>query len=278
MSPTTKAITKKLERLPSGISVTQAKKDAKSLAESKSISRSEALDQVAFLHGRSKWATLMEQLSKQSVLTYRFNDKPLTISEDKSLLWIVGQPGSGKSSLLTEMAEQLLRNGHKVLMLTKERVDLSHRNCTILNVDDKGFDLSKAYIDGAVVLVDDINRLFNNEFRPSNKYQFTGPDIEQFFRCAKHVVVTSEDLAGARHFNSNIKPSLQLLHLQNFAIRERRFASSLYFLEQDPRFLEAVERLRKDSVSCEFARFDGGDAVEIYSFNNRQSQGASSVT
>jgi hypothetical protein len=176
------------------------------------------------------------------------------------------------------MAEQLLLNGHKVLMLTKERVGLSHRNCTILNIDDKLFDLSKVKIDGAVVLVDDINRLFSNEFRPSNKYHFTGPDIEQFFRCAKHVVVTSEDLAGARYFKSHIKPSLQLLHLQNFAIRERRFASSLYFLEQDPRFLEAVEKLRKDSVSCEFARFDGGDAVDIYSFNNRQSQSASSVT
>lgn len=90
MSPTTQSITKKVERLPSGISVIQAKKDAKSLAESKGINRSEALDQIAFLHGRSKWSTLMEQLSKQSVLTYRFNGKPLTISEDKSLLWIVG--------------------------------------------------------------------------------------------------------------------------------------------------------------------------------------------
>lgn len=262
MSSTRQTITKKTARLPSGVTVEQAKKDAKHLAKSENRSRAEALDQIAFLHGRSDWSALMAQLSKQSMLTYRFNDKTLTIPEDKSVTLIVGQAGSGKSSLLAEMAVQLLSNGHKVLIIAQDRIGISHRNCTIMNVSDKAFDISALRIDGAVVLIDDIQLLHERGIMVN--------DVTQFFRCVRHVIVASDDMFDLRYLKGNLGILMRVLHLQNFAIRDTYASMMNMFLGEYRLVIDAVDGLKKDRYSCEFAMFDGGETATVYSFNNSQ--------
>lgn len=108
--------------LPTGLSVEQAKKDAKKLAQKLSIPLSEAQNIIAFKHGRSQWHVLMEQLKKQKQLVAEFTNNTrdkteITFAKNKSINVILGPPGSGKSVLLLDLVTQFLEKGFPVMYL-----------------------------------------------------------------------------------------------------------------------------------------------------------------
>lgn len=109
-------------RLPTGLTLTQAKKDAKKLAKQNQLTFSESLETFAFLHGRATWATLMQRLNHPLSLIpgqEPFDNKKY----NRSLLVIVGMSGSGKTQFQLNSALSLLEQGESVLMITRESID-----------------------------------------------------------------------------------------------------------------------------------------------------------
>lgn len=87
-------------RLPTGISVDQAKKDAKKLAKELDVNLSEAQDAVAQKHSRSSWAAMMNMLNNHHQLSVSlkqsfFTKEVMKFPGHKSLTTVVGQSGSG---------------------------------------------------------------------------------------------------------------------------------------------------------------------------------------
>ena len=104
-------------RFPSGITVDQAKKDARRLSKSLNISRSQALDQTAKENGLGmSWGQAIACLKsgRLPLATYHLPLREesvnhlVSIFKDRPLITITGPSGSGKSVLALDIARQHL--------------------------------------------------------------------------------------------------------------------------------------------------------------------------
>lgn len=105
-------------RFPTGITVAQAKKDAKALAKSQTFTLSEALDMVARRNGIDKpWSKAVAWLADNDDRIASFKlplptcrSHIVDVPNYAPLVVIAGQAGCGKSILAVELARQHLSN------------------------------------------------------------------------------------------------------------------------------------------------------------------------
>lgn len=172
-----------VNRLPTGVAVAQAKKDAKRLANKSEIPLSQAQNEVALKHGRADWPTLMNQLKTQSALSVTLkqsflNKVTLDFPENKSLNIVVGQSGSGKSMLLLEFAAQWLQKGFPVVYLGADVSDsyqggVATKHLIAKHPDlftaipfqslTRDFVLDDVMLNGAVLIADELPHMVNSE-------------------------------------------------------------------------------------------------------------------
>lgn len=105
----------------SGITLTQARKDAKKLAKSEGLPFHKALDSIAKLHHGQSWNKSVQSLkATASSLSFRLkgmiDDEQVTIqlTREEPLCIIDGYPGSGKTIAALSMAEYHLQQGFAV--------------------------------------------------------------------------------------------------------------------------------------------------------------------
>lgn len=107
-------------RFPNGVSVAQAKKDAKSLARAHGIPLAEAQNRVAKAHGLDMlWSRAIERLKLlnqplaclQLPLRFSLDPLPLAVTFQAPVILVVGPTGTGKSVFAVTLADQQLR-GH----------------------------------------------------------------------------------------------------------------------------------------------------------------------
>ncbi len=125
-------------RFKSGLSISQARKDAKALSKRNGIKLSEAQNIIAMQHSGMKWSKAIKTLSTlqpipTDVFTFKFpyqgatENTPLPLergfiafARNRPVALIVGTPGTGKSVLAMDFAKQHLNNSLPVIYLTGE--------------------------------------------------------------------------------------------------------------------------------------------------------------
>ena len=107
-------------RFPSGATMSQVKKDAKSIKRERNVSHSEALDAAAKQHGFNlPWNEVQSRLSSRGdllELAFQCGINP-TLTLQRPIGFILGPTGSGKTAIAAEICVNLLRAGGVVLNL-----------------------------------------------------------------------------------------------------------------------------------------------------------------
>lgn len=110
-------------RFPSGATMRQVKKDAKSIKRERNVSHSEALDAAAKLHGLDlPWNEVQSHLSKRVDgldLAFQCGINP-TLTHQRPIGFILGPTGSGKTAIAAEICVNRLRAGGEVLNLVPD--------------------------------------------------------------------------------------------------------------------------------------------------------------
>lgn len=210
--------------IPTGLSIEQAKKDAKKLAKKLSIPLSEAQNIIAFKHGRSQWHVLMEQLKKQKQLVAEFTNNTrdkteITFAKNKSINVIMGRPGSGKSVLLLELVTQFLEKGFPVMYLgainpnsisTSNPYD-SHDLIAVSNLitkypesfrvhdcDTHKFttEIDALMLNGAILVIEEPQTFINE----SNEQ-----DVRQFVDSSMHTFIAIQRIEDGDHLLKGLK-------------------------------------------------------------------------
>lgn len=110
-------------RLPSGASVRQVKKDAKTLKRELNISHHEALNVAAKQHGSDlDWNKLRLHLKNDdAVATLEFQcNLHLQLTLPRPLGFVIGPTGSGRSAIAAELCVNHLKAGRNVINLISE--------------------------------------------------------------------------------------------------------------------------------------------------------------
>tara|TARA_Y100000310_G_C20702635_1_gene831387 strand:- start:7271 stop:8092 length:822 start_codon:yes stop_codon:yes gene_type:complete len=105
-----------MNTFPSGLSFTQAKKDAKKLAKRDNIPLFEAQDIIAQEHSRSLWSEAVRQKEQRIKLT--FNGDEVIFPKEKTITSVLGEAGTGKSVFMLDVAAQILQQGRGVLYIS----------------------------------------------------------------------------------------------------------------------------------------------------------------
>ncbi|MDI4670993.1 hypothetical protein MKZ42_03195 [Pseudoalteromonas shioyasakiensis] len=250
-----------VNRLPTGVAVAQAKKDAKRLANKSEIHLSHAQNEVALKHGRADWPTLMNQLKTQSALSATLkqsflNKVTLDFPENKSLNIVVGQSGSGKTMLLLEFAAQWLQKGFPVLYLgadvsqgyqcgaaTNSLISKYPSLFTAIPLQSltKGFVLDDVMLNGAILLADELPHMVSSEV-----IGITTEQVQKLINCSMHTFLGFQILGEAQEIISDLKnvtdDNTRFVILKCYA--PDIYANSLF--EYDRKVMaEEVERLEK---------------------------------
>ncbi len=122
-------------RFNSGLSLSQARKDAKALAKKNGIKLSEAQNIIAIEHTGMKWSKAIKSLASRQLIptsdvtsaftftgstetsTLQLDHASLTFQRNRLLGLIVGSPGAGKSVLALEFIRQHLNNSLPVIYM-----------------------------------------------------------------------------------------------------------------------------------------------------------------
>lgn len=189
---------------PIGISVSQAKKDAKKLSKQLEIPLSKAQDKIAFKHSRSTWAESLAQ-TKQ-VISLDFKDSSLgsqkiPFPQQASLSFILGQTGTGKSVLCYEIMSQLAKRKIPSTYLSKHigsRIDidlapdwakyqnllfdLQEKHPQLIQVLDlnSSIDLDAVALHGGVLIVDEAFVVLKH------------PNIDELLKASKHTFIAAQ--------------------------------------------------------------------------------------
>lgn len=191
-------------RLPTGLSVRQAKKDAKKLSRKKLIKQSEALDLIAFDNGRASWSDLTHQIKSQSKVCARINsdfsaDSVLELPSEKSITVVAGVTATGKSTLLRDLSVQWMGMKHPILYISRYESDWrnfadSHPTLfRYIDVDNaqSPSDFSDIYLNGSILMIDEFTSL---------KLDGQLEDIQTLINCSKHTVISTQSLQSAVEF------------------------------------------------------------------------------
>jgi hypothetical protein len=216
-----------VQMFPSGISVTQAKKDAKKLAKLSDLQLSEAQNLIAFKHGRTSWAALVNQLSTQNSLSLHFNqgEQKLNFPKEKSFTIVEGMPGSGKSVFLIEAAAQMNKAGYPVVYFSScismvfpsdlaGQAVIQHQRMNpdlfrVCDFSDEDLDLASFELNGSILIIDEIAAFFD---------KYSSDLINDLLKASKHTIVACQDVRDIdRHLsNCNIpNESIQKLFLDD---------------------------------------------------------------
>ncbi|MBO1897591.1 ATP-binding protein [Shewanella sp. BF02_Schw] len=216
-----------VQMFPSGISVTQAKKDAKKLAKSSGLQLSEAQNLTAFKHGRTSWAALVNQLSTQNSLSLHFNqgEKKLNFPKEKSFTIVEGVSGSGKSVILIEAAAQMNKAGYPVVYLTCDLSKVSPSDLAgqaviqqqktnpdlflVYDFLDEDLDLASFWLNGSILIIDEIAAFFE---------KYSSDLVNDLLKASKHTIVACQEIRDIdRHLsNCNISNEcIQMLFLND---------------------------------------------------------------
>lgn len=191
-------------RLPTGISVDQAKKDAKKLAKESDLILAEAQDSVAQKHSRSSWAAMMNMLNNHNQLSASlkqsfFTKEVVKFPGHKSLTTVVGSAGSGKTLLLLEFASQWLKLGVPVVYIglsgearnqeapdwmldVKAASALSKRYSKLIRFYSWDLTLADLKLDGAVLILDEPTHLLSKN-EPSPYMALINTSLHTFIGC-----------------------------------------------------------------------------------------------
>lgn len=185
-------------RLPTGLSVTQAKKDAKKLARKERIKQSEALDLIAFENGRANWPELTNQLDTQNRLFARLNRGPdagtiLDLPESKSVTIVSGFAGSGKSCVLREFSAQWLDKKYPIVYLGYNEDELNTLTAKypalfrFIDLDkiQSDQDVADLKLNGAILMIDEYHwfRLYKMQ-----------KAIQDLIRASMHTFISTQTL------------------------------------------------------------------------------------
>lgn len=259
------------QKFPSGITVTQAKKDAKKLAKDQSILLSKAQDLIAFKHGRAPWAVLMEQLNQKAEIIFNNGKQGISIPAalaKNSFTLLIGEPSSGKSVLLAEIAAQLLSAGHKVVYLTYsfqpdvalippqevDRLMLAALKSVYpeqfkvhgVSSELSNSDFEKLELNGAVLLIEEIFVL---------QKMYSNTAILDLLRCSKHTFVTCQ---AFEDMHREIRDSVQYEHLQLIFLKQRNvfghftLMSEAYLSVRSPGLFDAIDSIVTSNDFREF--------------------------
>ena len=214
-----------VQKFPSGISVTQAKKDAKKLAKSSELKLSKAQDLIAFKHGRTSWAVLINQLSTQNSLSLHFNkgEQQLNFPKEKSFTIVEGVSGAGKSVLLIEAASQMIKAGHPVVYFTcglsmvhpsdlalQAVIQQQKMNPDLFRVYDfldENIDLESFKLNGSILLIDEVAAFFD-------EYSFDL--VNDLLKASMHTIVACQDLRDIDLHLSNDNMSTKIIQMLLF--------------------------------------------------------------
>lgn len=193
-------------RLPTGLSITQAKKDAKKLVKQSKIALFEAQNIVARKHSRSDWPTMMESINKKSTLSVSLKQSSLTrdtiqFPSQKSVTTVVGPPARGKTLLLLEFSAQWLKQGIPVVYIGSldiksssipdHRLDvqaasrLKSQHGSLFRIFDNQAAISSIKLDGAVLIIEELNYLFGlfGSIDPADLRELINTSFHTFIGC-----------------------------------------------------------------------------------------------
>lgn len=231
--------------LPSGISIRQAKRDAKTLSKTNGVQLSKAQDLIAFKHGRSSWATLINQLATQKSLALSFNDHKqiLSFPEGKTLSIIEGRVGFGKTVLLIEIASQWVNAGYPIIYLSTgfsqnellqlkqlSSSSLSQNLLKVLDFNDPKLDLVSFKLDGAILLIDEFETLLR---------VFPSVLINDILKTSLHTIISVQSY-------ENMKTNLggSVIHINN---------KQMFLLgDSSDRFGITLRTERNKLIECQF--------------------------
>lgn len=197
----------------SGITLTQARKDAKKLAKSEGVPLHKALNSIAEQHHGQSWSKSVRSLNlKPTVFSLTLkalvDNKQVTIqlTQDEPLCIIDGYPGSGKTIAALTMAEYHLKQGFAVHYfagydmanrVSPQSQDLAldlalafereyegfyiHRGCDLNKIEDADYE------ENSLVIIDEANA-FNVES------QFSSVLIDLFKTQKCFVVMLSQHI------------------------------------------------------------------------------------
>lgn len=205
-------------RLPTGISVDQAKKDAKKLAKELDVNLSEAQDAVAQKHSRSSWAAMMNMLNNHHQLSVSlkqsfFTKEAMKFPGHKSLTTVVGQSGSGKTLLLLEFASQWLKLGVPVVYIglsgeernqempdwmldVKAASALRKRYGNLVRFYSWNVTLSDLKLDGAVLILEEPYHLLSKN---------DPHDYRALINTSLHTFIGCQSIDETKPFTSDLK-------------------------------------------------------------------------
>lgn len=182
---------------PNGISVSQAKKDAKKYAKREGVSLSVAQDIIAFRHGRSTWAESLAQ--SRRVIELKFNESrteshSIKFPHRSSISLILGQSGSGKSVLCYDIMMQLAKRNIPTTYLSwgiggrdkysNMPIELAEKFPKLVSLIDmeSDVDLDAVSLAGGVLIVDEAFMLLRNH------------KVHDLLKASKHTFVVAQSL------------------------------------------------------------------------------------
>lgn len=242
------------KKLPTGLSVSQAKKDAKRLAKESNIPLSKALDQIAFKHSRSDWATAMNQLKtldKLSVILRQDDGEMLHLdfSGRNALMKIIGQSGSGKSVLALEFASQFLASGIPVVYLGADISEMYHAGIatnnlakkypnlfTAITIDEliRTVSIDEITLNGAVLIIDE-----TSIFSSRSEYGVSTGKILDLINTSMKTILAAQVLSDMEPL---LNDSLDLNNKNNIVVA----LPSSYYCDPDLPYISEVSELKKE--------------------------------
>lgn len=252
--------------LPTGVSVIQAKKDAKRLANKSEISLPQAQNEVALKHGRADWPTLMNQLKTQGALSVDvkqgfLNKVTIEFRHNKSLNVLVGQSGSGKSLLLLEFASQWLKKGFPVIYLgadvnNAEKIPTQYHGALAtrfliskypklfkaiaIRPFDKGISLDDLMLDGAILIADELPHMVSRGVTG-----ITYEQVQRLINNSMHSFLGFQNLEDVKLFTNDLKnitddntKVLLLKGADRTVYDNRLFVYDMDFLSSEVKLLE----------------------------------------
>ncbi len=199
-------------RFPTGLSVEQAKKDAKQFAKNNHSALSKGQNAIAFVHGRSSWSTLIQRIKKPLSLIpgqAPFDNR----KHNRALLAIMGNAGSGKTTLMLNSALHLLQSGERVVMISSSEyhavnsgrihneskpsllktIITSHPDRFSL-IDPENTACVEVMLNGAVLMISE-DAMLNNA---------KNPEFEKLLKASMHTIVCISRLSDLKLSAGNL--------------------------------------------------------------------------
>lgn len=268
---------------PAGISVKQAKKDAKKLSKTSEIPLHQSQDIISFKHSRMKWHDALNAISTakpESILLHTQSGKEKVIDIGvKSLNIVYSKSGSGKSTLANIIAEQMLVNNKVTYLNVKNGMCKAMEKSFKDEYGDKisfiyfdynfitktiDIDLKSLELNGSVLIIDEFARLHCEE----------NDNLVGLIRASSHCFIFTQLITS--HFISDLMSKYEDTDLRMF------FSSFVYSLDDLKRIdlikenfgaiMESIPKLTVNQSGVDFLMIDcdGTQKIKVNSNTIRE--------